>query len=259
MNIATWEDENLEAFGDYDAVVFGGRTWTSRSLHDKSRRLAGALVELGLSPGDRVALLLPNGFELILAFTATLRAGGVPVVMYPDSSPSEVDRVLRHCEAKGVIAPPSCFLPESAARGSIPLHIVVGADGPSAGTHAFAHLLEYDKPLLQPVPRDPRDAAQLVYTSGTTGTPKGVVYRHGENRRAFPFQEAEGHHERWCRQARREADGTSCGARPRGKLPLLTAHLEEHHRLSREIRCAAGTGRCRPAPRDFHGARAFDV
>ncbi|MGA8260801.1 MAG: beta-ketoacyl synthase N-terminal-like domain-containing protein [Arenicellales bacterium] len=188
MNIATWEDENLEAFGDYDALVFGDRMWTSRSLYDKSRRLAGALVELGLAPGDRVALLLPNGFELMLAFTATLRAGGVPVVLYRDSSLSDIERVFHHCGAKAVVAAASCVLPESATQGGIPLHIVVGADGSSAGTHAFAHLLEYDRPLLQPVPRDPRDAAQLVYTSGTTGTPKGVVYRHGEIAERFPFR-----------------------------------------------------------------------
>src|SRR5271169_4169861 len=102
MNIACLEDENLETYGDYDALVVGNRTWTSRAVHDRCCRLAGALVSLGLEPGDRVVLLLPSGFELTVAFTAVLRAGGVPVVLHPDSRLSEIERVITHCAAKGL-------------------------------------------------------------------------------------------------------------------------------------------------------------
>ena len=104
MNVACWEDENLEIYGDYDALVVGSRTWTSRALHDHCCRLAGALAQLGLAPGDRIVLLLPSGFELMVAFTAILRAGGVPVVWYPDSPSSEIERVIAHCGAKGMNA-----------------------------------------------------------------------------------------------------------------------------------------------------------
>src|SRR5215469_8176815 len=104
MNVARLEDENLETYGDYDALVVGSRTWTSRALHDHCRRLAGALTQLELAPGDRMVLLLPSGFELVVAFTAVLRAGGVPVVLYPDSPSSEIERVIAHCNAKGLVA-----------------------------------------------------------------------------------------------------------------------------------------------------------
>jgi len=190
MNVACLEDENLETYGDYDALVVGSRTWTSRALHDHCRRLAGALVHLGLTPGDRMVLLLPSGFELMVAFTAVLRAGGVAVVFYPNSQLSEIERIIAHCAAKGLIV--TSARASSLAADTIPLRIVVSAAGGNralaAGSHAFARLLEYDQPLSQPVPRDAHDAAQLIYTSGTTGTPKGIVYTHGEIATRYPFR-----------------------------------------------------------------------
>src|SRR5271154_4561315 len=137
MNIACLEDENLETYGDYDALVVGSQTWRSRALHDHCRRLAGALAQLGLTPGDRMVLLLPSGFELMVAFTAILRAGGVPVVLYPDSPSSEIERVIAHCGAKGVIA--SVTRVSSLTADTIPLQIVVGTNGEnrSARVHVF--------------------------------------------------------------------------------------------------------------------------
>lgn len=190
MNVACWEDENLEIYGDYDALVVGSRTWTSRALHDHCRRLAGALAQLGLAPGDRIVLLLPSGFELMVAFTAILRAGGVPVVLYPDSPSSEIERVIAHCGAKGVIA--SVTRVSSLTADTIPLQIVVGTNGEnrSALAHVFERLLECETPLCQPVARAAHDIAQIIYTSGTTGTPKGIVYTHGEIARRYPFLKA---------------------------------------------------------------------
>jgi acyl transferase domain-containing protein/acyl-CoA synthetase (AMP-forming)/AMP-acid ligase II/thioesterase domain-containing protein len=190
MNVACLEDQNLEIYGDYDALVVGSRTWTSRALHDHCRRLAGALAQLGLTPGDRIVLLLPSGFELMVAFTAILRAGGVPVVLYPDSPGSEIARVSAHCGAKGVIA--TFTRVSSLTADAIPLHIVVGANGENraAGSHAFERLLECDTPLCQPVPRAAHDVAQIIYTSGTTGTPKGIAYTHGEISLRYPFLKA---------------------------------------------------------------------
>ena len=195
MNVACLEDENLQIYGDYDALVVGSRTWTSRALHDHCRRLAGALVQLGLAPGDRMVLLLPSGFELMVAFTAVLRAGGVPVVLYPNSQLSEIERVISHCAAKGLIVTSARV--SSLTPDTIPLQIVVGADDGNralaAGSHGFARALEYDPPLSQPVPRAAHDAAQLIYTSGTTGTPKGIVYTHGEIAVRYPFRKAMSH------------------------------------------------------------------
>ncbi len=193
MNIACLEDENLRTYGDYDALVVGDRTWTSRALHDSCCRLAGALVQLGLAPGDRMVLLLPSGFELMVAFTAVLRAGGVPVVLYPDSQVSEVDRVIAHCAAKGAFATSARLA--SLTTAAIPLQIVADADGgnrtAAPGSHPIARLLECDTPLLEPVPRAPDDAAQIIYTSGTTGAPKGIVYSHGEVAARYPFRKAQ--------------------------------------------------------------------
>jgi acyl transferase domain-containing protein/acyl-CoA synthetase (AMP-forming)/AMP-acid ligase II/thioesterase domain-containing protein len=189
MNVACLEDENLKIYGDYDALVVGARTWTSRALHDHCRRLAGALAQLGLAPGDRIVLLLPSGFELTVAFTAILRAGGVPVILYPDAPNSEIERVIAHCGAKGVIA--TVTRASSLNADAIPLQIVVGSNSEKrAQSHAFERLLECDAPLCQPAARAADDIAQLIYTSGTTGTPKGIVYTHGQIALRYPFLKA---------------------------------------------------------------------
>src|SRR3984957_7103582 len=190
MNVACLEDENLGIYGDYDALVVGSRTWTSRALHDHCRRLAGALAQLGVAPGDRIVLLLPSGFELMDAFTAILRAGGVAVVLYPDSPNSEIERVIAHCGAKGVIA--TFTRASSLSADENLLQIVVGSSGEHqfAQSHAFERLLERDAPLCQPVARVADDIAQLVYTSGTTGTPKGIAYTHGQIALRYPFLKA---------------------------------------------------------------------
>ena len=173
MNIATWADTNLERSGDFEALVFEGRTWTARELDDRTARLANALVALGVAPGERVVVVLPNQPELVVAFPAILRAGAVAVLVHPGATAAEIGRVCAHAEAAAIITSSALV-----GRVAVPprIRIVVGR---AAGWESFDSLVEAHTPLAEPIARAPGDLAQIAYTAGTTGIPKGVVYTHG--------------------------------------------------------------------------------
>ncbi len=185
MNVATWEDENLAIHGDYEALVLGGVTLSSRQLHDRASRLASALIERGIAPGDRVILFLPTGPELFVSFSAVLRAGAVAVVMHETAPATEIERVASHCAPAAIVAvePAEAV---SRAAAAIRNRIAVRAKEGAGDWLDLGRLIETSAPLATPVPRSPEDAAQLVYTSGTTGAPKAIAYTHGNVAGRYP-------------------------------------------------------------------------
>ena len=79
MNLASLAEQNLAEYGEYDRLVFEGKTFTNRELHEASLRLAGALAGLGCAPGDKVVLMMPNGPEVLVSYPAIWRAGLVVI------------------------------------------------------------------------------------------------------------------------------------------------------------------------------------
>ncbi|MGH2728009.1 MAG: AMP-binding protein, partial [Actinomycetota bacterium] len=79
MNLASLTDYNLDTYGDYEATTYEGRTDTNRELFDSGRRLASALNGMGVRPGERVAVMLPNCPEVGISYGGILRMGGVVV------------------------------------------------------------------------------------------------------------------------------------------------------------------------------------
>jgi long-chain acyl-CoA synthetase len=139
-----------------EAAVRDGDALTSyRELDAASARFAGLLRERGLEPGDRVGLMLPNAVEFPIAYYGTLRAGGVVVPMNTMFKEREVDYVLSDSGARLLCAEGTELL----------------ADWPGAD------------PLAEPVERAGEDTAVILYTSGTTGRPKGAELTHASLRR----------------------------------------------------------------------------
>ncbi len=138
--------EQAEKRPDSEAVVeLGAGRLTYRQLWQRAERVAGGLHADGLRRGDRVGVRYPAGLDWTLAFWGTLMAGGVPVAVNTRSAPPEVEFVLSDAGARIDLAPGS------------PL-----PDG--------------ERYLVDGLDRD--DTAALFYTSGTTGTPKGVPTTH---------------------------------------------------------------------------------
>ncbi|MFF1279066.1 beta-ketoacyl synthase N-terminal-like domain-containing protein, partial [Streptomyces marokkonensis] len=163
-----------------DARAFqdGRRSVTYGALERRTRFLAGHLVARGVGRGDRVLLRMGNRVEMVESYLAVARAGAVGVPVDPKSSDAELTHHLTDSGARTVITGVA-QLPQvertlrgDSLDGGL---IVVGADGPVPGATGFEHL------ALTPPASDARDdlgldeTAWILYTSGTTGRPKGVV------------------------------------------------------------------------------------
>jgi acetyl-CoA synthetase len=155
------------------------------ALADRSSRLAAVLTHLGIEPGDTVAVLLRRVPELFIAALGTLKAGGVFCPLFATFGPGPIRSRLDLAQAKVLIVADDLYARKIASnRDSLPdlKHVLlVGEDGDTVRMAPdcldFAAMIETTAPSA-PVATRPVDPAFLHFTSGTTGTPKGVVHPH---------------------------------------------------------------------------------
>src|SRR5438132_759712 len=159
-------------FGDYDQLHFEGRTYTSGELSDMAKRCATGLLELGLQPGERVLVVLPNGPEVGTIYGGTWRAGGVVMPVLFLLQPAEIAKIVEQGEPAVAITSPE-FLPvvQEAVAGVPSVRRVVTTGPAGDGLVAFEDVLRHD-PLVEPVPVEVEDLAALLFTGGTTGASK---------------------------------------------------------------------------------------
>jgi fatty-acyl-CoA synthase len=160
------------AYGQPDAVAirFAGESITWAALHSRVGRLAAGLAGLGIGPGDRVAILMTNRPEFAEITLAVNAAGAIAVPVNFRLAPEEVAYILGDSGATlivtdAVLAP----LATAAAGGAIPVVV--------AGTSSYQALLDSADAAVA-VPVDEQDVALIMYTSGTTGRPKGAMLTH---------------------------------------------------------------------------------
>jgi long-chain acyl-CoA synthetase len=156
------------------ALRLDEQTISYEQLAEASERVAGLLAAHAVAPGDRVAVMLPNVPEFASVYYGILRAGGVVVPMNPLLKAREVTYYLSDSGAQVIFAwPPAA---EEVASG---LEAVGGATMVVVEPGAFAVLLADHERRGAVVERTPEDTAVILYTSGTTGRPKGAELTHG--------------------------------------------------------------------------------
>ncbi|MCS7483525.1 long-chain fatty acid--CoA ligase [Umezawaea endophytica] len=163
---------------DHPAVVFEGERTGYRELWDDARRYAAVLLDRGFRAGDRIALLLPNTPHFPKVYFAVLAIGAVAVPVHGLLRSGEIEHVLRDSAAAGLVCGAG-MLPEgdvAAKATGVPV-LTVLADAESAHPRLDV-LAAAAEPADVPVPRAPDDLAVVLYTSGTTGHPKGAMITH---------------------------------------------------------------------------------
>ncbi|MBS0617767.1 MAG: acyl-CoA synthetase [Spirochaetes bacterium] len=171
------------AKAEQTAMVFAAenaplQSLSYRELDDLSARFAAALVSEGLKIGDRVLLRLPNIAAFPIVFFGALRAGMIPVPTSPYLKADEVNFLIKDSGARAIVSAPQLFsgLQKEIMR-EFSGTIFLTADNPQAAL-SFARALHEHQPLGDIYAATKDDPAYLVYTSGTTGYPKGVLHAH---------------------------------------------------------------------------------
>jgi acyl-CoA synthetase (AMP-forming)/AMP-acid ligase II len=171
-NVAAMLRASFEVAADRTAVVDGLRRVSYRELGARADTVAGNLARLGVKPGDRVALMAPNGFEVIVSVTAIALLGAVVVPMGTRLKRAEIEFIFEDSEPVAILHAPE-FTAELPSSGPVAqLRFAFGderwqgliapqADAEAARTRIAEH-----------------DTFGILYTSGTTGRPKGAMLTH---------------------------------------------------------------------------------
>ena len=174
-------------YPDKPAVIHGDRTFTYAEFAARCRRLASALTRRGVGPGDTVAVMAPNVPAMLEAHFGVPMAGAVLNALNYRLDARTIAFLLEHSEAKVLITDREFAETIEAALGQSrrrPLVIDIDdplyeGDGRRLGETDYEALLVEGDPEFEPIlPADEWQAICLLYTSGTTGNPKGVVYHH---------------------------------------------------------------------------------
>ena len=184
FNLATILTETTLAAPDSPVCRIGGNTTTYRELDDLSGRAAAGLREAGLSPGQVVALQLPNIPQFLVAYFGALKAGLVVLPLNPLLMAPELEYHLTDSAAALLIGFQGLHAEAAKAceTTGVPLYLVSAGEGAlPEGTRPVTELIStapLDEPGGDVEARSPDDTAVLVYTSGTTGKPKGAELTH---------------------------------------------------------------------------------
>src|SRR5205814_7522197 len=171
-NLATNLLDSASRRGDAPALKLDDAELSYRMLDGASAHIAGLLRERGVEPGDRVGLMLPNVPEFAVVYYGVLRAGAVVVPMNVLLKQREVAFYLSDSGARMLFAWHGfAEEAEAGARGT-------GAECVFVMPGEFARLLSAAHPASDLADRAPDDTAVILYTSGTTGTPKGAELTH---------------------------------------------------------------------------------
>jgi long-chain acyl-CoA synthetase len=171
-NLATNIIDAAQRYGDRPAIKLDDFVLNWEQLENASARAAALLAEEGMKPGDRVGLMLPNVPQFPILYYGILRAGGIVVPMNVLLKEREVAYYLEDSGAKLLLAWEGMF--DAAENGAGK----AGAKALKVDFEGFVQRLMGTDPREEIADREGSDTAVLLYTSGTTGSPKGAELTH---------------------------------------------------------------------------------
>lgn len=178
MNIAQNIERASLFFPGKEAIVFERRSYTYRQLNEQVDRVANALHGLGVGRGDRVALYLPNIPEFAVAYLAAQKVGAVAVSLNSMLKTGEVQYIVN--DSGSLVMFTTADLYPNLARDEMPsLKHVIIAEGDSRGELALDDVAARSASRFKATDMDRDEPAAILYTSGTTGFPKGATLTHG--------------------------------------------------------------------------------
>ena len=181
MNIASVLISTTKKFHSKPAVIFRDQPISFLALSDNVFKLANGLLTLGIKKSDKAAIYLPNNPEYIYSYLALFSLGATVVPLDYMLTEDELVSCLSHCQAKLLIAKEKEALSLENLKKRVPgLENIIVLEESKSNFKSFQDVLNSARPLPVEIEINDRDPALIMYTSGTTGSPKGILlnYRH---------------------------------------------------------------------------------
>lgn len=176
--------ESIEKFGEYEILIYEEQDheerFTNVDLKNLSNALANGLAGLGVTRGDIVAVILPNGSAVPVSFMGIFKTGAVFLPVIFGLTAPEIRYILEDSKAVAIITNEELYPKiREASKGLETIHhVIITGRAPVPGTLSFESLLSENSADYDMAVMGPDDLAVLMYTSGTTGFPKGVMLSH---------------------------------------------------------------------------------
>ena len=165
--------------GDCPAVLFEDQDLNWREFDAYCKRIAAALVASGLKKGDKIVTVLPNCLELLALYWAVTRVGGVVVPLSPLLNTVGIIKLVRACDALAVVASEQHADQLAGQFNELGLDTRLHVVSQDSDADTFSEFVQNARPVdLQPPSLKPDDLFNIVYSSGTTGEPKGIEHSH---------------------------------------------------------------------------------
>jgi long-chain acyl-CoA synthetase len=174
MNIATNLENAAFYFPDRPAIIEGESVFSFTEFNREANKIAGALVKIGLMPDDYVALCAPNSYAWLAVYFGAIKAGAVAVTFSHLLTQKELAQIIDDCQPKVLYTVEEKLNDIEHLRQRSYLECVVC----DYGDISYPRLAETASSTFKTVSRNRREPAAILYTGGTTGTPKGAVLSH---------------------------------------------------------------------------------
>ncbi|MEW6275733.1 MAG: long-chain fatty acid--CoA ligase [Bacillota bacterium] len=182
MNLTQILDKNVRRIPHFPAVISETETFTWQEFCRRVNQLGNALLRQGVQKGDRIAIYLPNSPEYLVTYFAAARIGAIAVPFNIMFKSNEIVYILNNCRAKVLVA-------AAAEAGRYVVNVwdrlpfleklILVGEHAIPGALSYSDLLHSEPAELAAAECNPDDVVTILYTSGTTGQPKGAMLTHG--------------------------------------------------------------------------------
>ncbi len=180
MNVTDIMYMNARKYPTKEAIVFKDRRYNYKEIDELSNQFANALIELGIVKGDKVAMMLKNSEFFPVVYFGIIKAGAVAVPVNISLLKNEVQFILDNCEAKAFVAGDefSTILNETSQQPFTVEHFIYMGTATLPKTFNFSEIIKKQNKNAPSIQIAENDYCEILYTSGTTGTPRGAVFKH---------------------------------------------------------------------------------
>ncbi len=176
-------DRAVELYGSKPAIIDDRQTLTYYELNERVNQLSRGLKDLGVKKGDKIAYLAPNTTEMLEGFYGVFQTGGVMTPLNTRLQPADYQFILTHSESKVLFVDEELYPLVKPVLHDIPNleEVIVHGNAPYGCLGYDEWRSNYSSAQFEREPLEESDIASLLYTSGTTGNPKGVLLSHRSN------------------------------------------------------------------------------